>query len=171
MAIKVIGGQRELHPKHLFIVDIDGFDDLGFQKCSELSYETAKIEYWEGGSNIPWKVPGRVTMTDVTLERGTSSDYEFYNWAVAAARASVGQFPTRGDGLILSDSPGGDWRRDATIIQLDRDADSEVRGWDLKNAWVQKFVAGDWDNTADEVVIEQLTLTFDFFSVNPDAPQ
>ncbi|HBQ18605.1 MAG TPA: phage tail protein, partial [Myxococcales bacterium] len=30
-------------------------------------------------------------------------------------------------------------------------------------AWPVKFVAGEWDNDSDEVVIESVTLTYDWF--------
>ena len=40
-----------------------------------------------------------------------------------------------------------------------------LRRWTLTRAWPVKFVAGDWDNDADEIVIESVTLTFDFFQL------
>ncbi len=46
-----------------------GVGSAGFAKCSELSAEVAKVEYHEGGSLIPFKSPGRLTFSDVTLER------------------------------------------------------------------------------------------------------
>ena len=166
--IRVLGDQRQLFPKHQFIVKIhQGGISAGFQKCSELSSEVAKIEYHEGGSQIPWKIPGRVTMTDITLERGASSSSLFYDWMISVANASVNvqtgaQPTTRGWGQITPY-----YMRDLTIIQLDRDGliANSPRKWFCKNAWVQKFTAGDWDNTADEVVIEALTLTFDWFRI------
>jgi len=159
--VKLLGGQRELHPKHQFLVQIPGGWSAGFQKCSELSTEIAKIEYYEGGSMIPWKVPGRVSFADVTLERGTSSSLKFYEWMLQVANATVGTFPTRGFGLQTPT-----YMKDVKIIQLDRDGlvAGSPRIWRVTNAWVQKYMAGDWDNTADEVVIESLTLTFDHFS-------
>jgi phage tail-like protein len=160
--VKILGKQRELFPKHQFLVEVRDGWWAGFQKCSELSYEVAKIEYWEGGSVIPWKVPGRATMTDVTLERGASTSRKFYDWALQVVNASVGGFnkATRGVG-----SNHSVYLEDVDIIQLDRDGVSEKRVWTLFNVWVQKFIAGDWDNTADEVVIEQLILTYDWFEI------
>jgi cytochrome c oxidase assembly protein Cox11 len=35
----------------------------------------------------------------------------------------------------------------------------------LSRAWPVTFVAGDWDNEADENVIESITLTYDFFEL------
>lgn len=158
--VKLLGSQRELFPKHQFLVKVENGWDAGFSTCSELSYEVAKIEYFEGGSIIPWKVPGRATVTDVTLERGASTSVQFYNWAISVANATVGGKPTRGRGDLTPY-----YMKDIKIIQLDRDGvvANAKRVWRLHNAWVQKFVAGDWDNNSDEVVIESLTLTFDFF--------
>lgn len=38
-----------------------------------------------------------------------------------------------------------------------------LRRWSFSRAWPVKFVAGDWDNEADESVIESVTLPHDFF--------
>jgi hypothetical protein len=49
-------------------------------------------------------------------------------------------------------------------VQQDRDG-TTLRRWSLSRTWPVKFVAGDWDNEADENVIESVTLTFDFFEL------
>lgn len=156
--VKIIGKVRELFPKHLFQVQVAQGWHAGFQKCSELSEEFAKIEYWEGGSIIPWKVPGRMTIADITLERGACTSKEFYNWARYTGNAAISAFPRRGAGEPSSAL----YTKDVDVNQLRRDG-AVIAKWRCYNAWPQKFVAGDWDNTADEVVIEQLVLTFDFF--------
>ena len=51
-----------------------------------------------------------------------------------------------------------------TTGQQDRDG-TTLRRWSLSRAWPVKFVAGDWDNEADENVIESVTLTYDFFEL------
>ncbi|MEO1336864.1 MAG: phage tail protein, partial [Myxococcota bacterium] len=70
----VIGTPRTFHSRWKFIVDIDDIAHAGFQKCSELSVEIANVQYYEGGSLIPNKSPGRLTFADVTLERGATKD-------------------------------------------------------------------------------------------------
>jgi phage tail-like protein len=170
MGIRVLGGQRELQAKHLFLVEIEGIGDAAFQKCSELSMENQEILYPEGGSSIPWKMPGHVTVTDITLERGTSSSREFYDWAQLVNAAGVGAntggtgVPTRGAGVVLSET--GSWAYDGSIHQLDRDGETILKTWDISQAWPKKFVAADgWDATVDEVVMEQLVLAMDFFEL------
>lgn len=154
-----IGTVRSFHKKFKFVVEIDGIQSnvtgggTGFQKCSELSVEVAKVEYSEGGSLIPDKSPGRLTFADVTLERGATSSQEMYDWFKSVADAASNK------GLL-----DANYKRQVDIVQQDRDG-STLRRWRLYNAWPMKFVAGDWDNEADENVIEQVVLTYDFFEL------
>lgn len=148
---KVIGKGRSYHKKFKFIVELDGFGSSAWQKCGELSAEVAKIEQWEGGSLTPNKSPGRVTFSDVSLDRGATEDEDCYTWfsEVADTVANAG---------LIDD----EYKRSGDIVQQDRDG-SSLRRWRLTNAWPIKFVAGEWDNTADENVMESLTLTYDNF--------
>jgi phage tail-like protein len=125
--------------------------------------EHAEITYAEGGSSIPWKMPGKQTFADLTLERGTSSDESFYTWAKQTSDASshgMGAL-SRGKGNV-----GGSWVRQGLLFQLDRDASTILRRWRIVNAWCKKIVASDgWDATSDEVVMESLILAYDWFEL------
>jgi len=147
----IIGTPRSFFKRFSFVVEAE-LDNAGFQKCSELSVEVANIEYHEGGSLIPNKSPGRMKFSDVTLERGATRDLDLLNWfsQVANAAANTGLVEPR-------------FKRDIDIVQLDRDG-TTLRRWTLSNAWPIKFVAGAWDNESDELVIESVTLTYDFFT-------
>ena len=74
------GSPRSFHKKFKFLFEIDGFGFFGFQKCSELSAEIAKIEYYEGGALLPDKSPGRVKVADVTIERAATTDNDLWLW-------------------------------------------------------------------------------------------
>jgi phage tail-like protein len=147
----VIGTPRTFHKRFKFIVEVDGFSSAGFQKCSELSVEVANVEYHEGGSLIPNKSPGRLKFADVTLDRGATKDHDLFDWMeqVADAAANAGLVEPK-------------FRRSLDIVQQDRDG-ATLRRWSLSGAWPVKFVAGAWDNEADENVIESVALTYDFF--------
>jgi len=151
--MSVIGTPRTFHKKFKFIVEIDGIAAAGFQKCSELSVEVANVEYYEGGALIPQKSPGRLKFADVTLERGATSDEDLFEWLSEVADAAANA------GLVEPD-----FKRNLDIVQQDRDG-STLRRWRLTGAWPVKFVAGEWDNNADENVIESVTLTYDFFTL------
>jgi phage tail-like protein len=151
--VPIIGNPRSFFKKFRYISEWDGLGYSGWSKCSELSAEVANVQYFEGGSLIPNKSPGRLTFSDVTLERGATVDRDLFLWFqdVANAAANTG----------LNDV---DYKRSGDIVQLDRDG-STLRRWSLTGAWPTKFVAGEWDNDSDENVIESLTLTYDFFDL------
>ena len=149
----IFGTPRSFHKKFKFIVEIDNVQSAAFQKCSELSAEIAKIEYSEGGTLLPDKSPGRITVEDITLERGATADNDLWFWFKQVADM------VKNAGAV---EPG--FKRTMDIVQLDRDG-SELRRWTVEGAWPTKFVAGDWDNEADENVIESVTLAYDFFEL------
>lgn len=149
----IIGNPRSFHKKFKFVFEIDDVGHAGFQKCSELSVEIAKVEYFEGGTLIPNKSPGRLTFSDVTLERGATQDHELFDW--------FGDVALTSSGLGLTDPY---YKRNGDVVQQDRDG-TTLRRWSLSQAWPTKFVAGEWDNESDENVIEQVTLTYDFFEL------
>lgn len=148
---------RTFHHKYKFLVEIEGIRSAAFSKCSELEAEIAKIEHYEGGALRPHKMPGRVTVPDITLERGACVDNDLYKWfkETVDLKRQIGKKDV-GHGQV------GGFRRNFRIIQLDRD-DSELRSWIVAGAWPDKMTAGDWDNDADEVVIEKITLSIDWF--------
>ena len=149
----IVGAPRSFHKKFRFVVQIDGVTHAGFQKCSELSVEVANVQYFEGGSLIPHKSPGRLSFADVTLSRGATRDRQLFDWLQDVAVTSSGR------GLL-----DHRYKRNLDIVQQDRDG-STLRRWSLTGAWPVKFVAGEWDNESDENVIESVTLTYDFFEL------
>jgi phage tail-like protein len=150
------GKPRTFDKKFKFVVEIDGVGWAGFQKASELSAEVAEIVYHEGGSLLAHKDPGRVTISDVTLMRGATRDEDLWNWFKQVVdQTASGGGGAGGEGAGVVDP---DFRRNAEIVQLNRDG-TELRRWPLEGCWPKKFVAGDWDNEADENVIEQVTLS------------
>jgi len=148
----VAGAPRVFEDKFSFIVEIDGVAHAGFQKCSELSYEIDKVEYREGGRKHAFKSPGLVNFSDITLERGAvADDSDLHDWGEQCASIVAEA------GVIEPE-----FRRTLDIVVKDRDG-TPLKRWRLTDAWVQKFVAGEWDNDASEKTIEQIVITYDSF--------
>lgn len=147
----ILGTPVDHHHKYNFVVEIDDFARAAFTKCSALDAEIAKVETWEGGALTAQKEPGRVTFSDITLERGTTDDQDCYVWFKEVVQAH------KNTGLV---SPG--YQKNVDIVAKNR-AGVEIRRWTLEESWPCKFVAGEWDNEADEATIEMLTLTFRLF--------
>src|SRR5579862_8356039 len=151
------GISKNLDHQHLFVIEIDGFKSAAFSECSELSAEIGKVEHYEGGSVLPNKSPGLLKVADITLKRGVSSDSDFFLWfssVIAMVAAGVGS-----SAIGLAD---GRYKRNFDIVQLDRDG-TELKRWTNYGWWPIKGVFGKWDAKAEEVVIEELTLTGDYF--------
>jgi len=154
MPAVVVGTPRSFWNRFKFLVEIGGITYAGFQKCSELSKELARIDHWEGGRSTAHKSPGRLTIPSITLERGATVDLELYQWFEQTMDASVGL------GVGAQDPF---YKRELDIVQLERD-DSVVQRFHAKGAWPEKFVAGAWDNTSDEKVMTSVTLAIDDFT-------
>ena len=149
----ILGTPRSFHKRYAFLVEVADLGRSAFSRCSELSVEAAVVKHYEGGRLIPHKSPGRLEFSDVTLERGATRDLELFTWFQDVVRMR--------SGIGLVDPL---YKRTADIVQQERDG-SVLRRWRLFGAWPMKFVAGEWDNDSDEVVIESLTLTYDYFDV------
>ena len=147
------GEPLDFYEKFNFVVEIDGFRVSGFNACSELSVEVGKVELREGGRSIPHKKPGLQNFTDVTLSRGASDDRDAYTWMEQVAKMSTG-----------TGKVGDEYKRELDIVQIDRNG-AERRRWTLTKAFPLKFVAGEWDGTAEESAMESLTLTYDSFKI------
>jgi phage tail-like protein len=149
----IIGSPRSFHHKSCFVVEIPGVGSASFASCGELSVEAAVVTHWEGGALVAYKAPGRLTFSDVDLQRGATKDRDLYDWFLEVANAASGR------GLV-----DAAYKRSVDIVQLDRDGET-LRRWTLFNAWPSKFVAGEWDNDSDDVVIESVTLVYDYFTL------
>lgn len=147
----MFGTGRSFFKKFKFVVEIDGFQSFGFQKCSELEVEIAIIEQWEGGSLTPNKSPGRAKFSNLTLERGATKDLDMFTWVKQVI-----------DYIANTGAIDDEYKRNIDVVQQDRDG-SELRRWNVTGAWPTKFTAGAWDNDADENVIEKLELAIDGF--------
>jgi phage tail-like protein len=133
-----------------FTVSIPGLSLAKFRSCSEVSAEIAKSEIWHGGSPIPFKAPARVTMSDVTLERGAISDGSMFAWY---ADTVLG---------LTTGATAEAFKRPVNILERDRNG-RVLNVWNLVGAWPTKYMPGEYNNESDDFLIESITLTYDFF--------
>lgn len=147
----VVGKARKYHKKFKFLIEIDGFASFKFTKASEIKGTAATVEASEGGDLFPQKDAGRVTFPPVTFERGAGDDEDMWNWWKEVCDAA------RNAGLT-----DDEYKRTIDVVQLDRNGD-ELRRWTLYEAFPKEFTAGEWDNNADENVVEMLQLEYRYF--------
>lgn len=130
--------------KFKFRVTVPGLPSgIGFQKCSGLSLEVGVTEYEEGGYSYTHKLPGKVKVGEVTLERGAYADTSFAD-------------------LIKSTMMNEDMRNTIIISLCDRFGNAQ-RTWKLAEAWVSKWEGSDLDATSEDVAIEKITIQHEYF--------
>jgi len=118
-----------------FSVEIDMIQEATFTEASGLEAELDIFEYQEGGNNLfTHKLPGRVKYPNVTLKRGVTTSNDLWMWF------EMGTF-----GKIN--------RRNISIVLYDQDG-SEVRRWNLINAYPIKWTGPSFDASAKAVSIE-----------------
>lgn len=147
----IVGKPKHFHRKAKFQLELGDMGTMSFQSCSELKVEHTKIEYKEGGMVIPYKEPGSVSFSDLTIERAVTSDKRLYEWFVSTTNAAAHKG-------LYSDA----YKLDGALVQYDRDNET-LRTWELHGMWPLSFSGGAWDNNSDEFVMEQVVLCYDYF--------
>lgn len=147
----VKGSPRSYHKKYKFIIEANGIECAEFEKCSKLEAEIAAAERNEGGRAVPRKNLGRVKVSDLTLSRGASKDKDLYNWFKLA-------IDMVGDTGLKDD----EYKKDLDIVVQDRDG-STIGRWRCYNCQPQKFSPGEWDNTSDDDLMEEITIALESF--------
>jgi phage tail-like protein len=140
---------RELFQKFLFTVHdaSGGIRTSKYQRASGLETVIGVAEYSEGGAFAPMKEPGRLAFGNITLERGISEDSDFYNWMNEVANMLT-HMPEGAGSLTL------DVLRDLYILQRDRTQKARIQ-YPLAACFPARFKPGEWDNTSDDVQVEE----------------
>jgi len=125
------------YPNFNFLVELDGIIRAAFHKCSGFDSSVDVIEYNEGGSLSPIKLPGMVKYANIVLEWGMT-DMQLYNWHLAAVQGTV-------------------QLKNGSIILLDR-AGNQVGRWDFTQAWPNKCSYSELSAQANEVFFEKLEI-------------
>ncbi len=111
---------------------------IGFQKVGGMSKEIAVIEYLENMFEHAHKLPGRESIGELTLERGMYADKAFQTMYEEFFKTTHTRF-------------------DMTITIKNRFG-AIARTFSFSECWCSKFEVSDLDSTADDVLIETLTL-------------
>lgn len=116
---------------------------IGFQKVSGLSREYAVVEYLESMYDHAHKLPGRESVGEVTFERGMFADgyvQQLYE-------------------TVINNNDA----RTTVVIQICDRFGNIRREFQLAECWFSKYEIGDLDATSDDVIIETLTMQFEYF--------
>ena len=128
----------------MFKVSIpDSGIEMGFQKVSGLNREMAVVEYFESMYEHAYKLAGREKVGDVTFERGMYADDKMEQ---------------------LFDRIVNDVTSRCTVVINIMDRVGNIRRtFTCAECWFSKYECGDLDSGSDDVIIETVTMTFEYF--------
>ncbi len=126
-----------------FQVEVNGQSIGDFSEVSGLGMEVSQAEYRSGadGANSVRKLTGITKYTNVTLKRGVTKDFTFFNW-------------------VKNTRDGVQDRRTVEIVLRNEAGQSVVR-WKLSNAWPVKWTGPSFNAKGDEVALESLELSYE----------
>lgn len=128
----------------MFRVSIPGLPTgVGFQKVGGLSREVEVVEYLENMYDHSHKLPGRETVGDVTFERGMYADDYLQG--------------------IYEKVFNNNTVRNTVVIQVCDRFGKIRREFKCAEAWFSKYECADLDATSSDVIIETLTMAFEYF--------
>lgn len=128
----------------MFRVSIPGLPTgVGFQKVGGLSREVEVVEYLENMYDHTHKLPGRETVSDVTFERGMYADNYLQG--------------------IYEKVFNNNTVRNTVVIQICDRFGKIRREFKCAEAWFSKYECADLDATSSDVIIETLTMAFEYF--------
>lgn len=132
-----------------FEVSIVGIPQaIQFQSVTGLEKTIEEIEYREGSDKlVVRKYPGQASISNVTFERGFSSDSDLIEWINASYN------PNLAANAITTDAPST--MRDVAIKIKDRNNIIQ-REIILKDCFVVSRQIGDLDATGNEILLETL---------------
>jgi phage tail-like protein len=135
-----VPARRDPFKNYSFLVEIDGIASSAFKSVTGLAAEAEVIEYREGSDPVSSsrKLPGRVRYPNVRLSRGLTTSRDLWDWWETVVNGTVE-------------------RRNVAITLLD-DSRTPVLRWLLREAWVAKFEAPEFDASKNEVAIETIEL-------------
>jgi phage tail-like protein len=145
-------GLKDPHVVHHFALEIQGDVKGTFQECSGIETTTEVIEHREqdiGGKQQITKIPGQLKVGDITLKRGVTDDNFLYEWRQKVL-----------DGQIIAA------RTDGSIILQDS-MDQQIARFNFRRAWPSKYKSGDFKATANDIMVEEVTLALEWIERAP----
>ncbi len=129
-----------------FFVEIDGVDQGGFTECTGLQAEVEVADVQEGGNNgYIHKLPGRTKFTNVVLKYGVTDSSDLWEWFQGVTRGDVE-------------------RKDVSVVLYDSEQ-TEVRRWNLREAFPSKWIGPAFNADKQAVAIETLEIAHHGFEV------
>ncbi len=147
--------------ERLAVISRSGFSAVSLPKAT-----IGEITYRENIDNLrSVKIAGLAKYEPITLSRGVTKNGDLYDWyrLVNNESALLSVASELSKDSVLSPAQSDNYRKDVIIEVLNRSGEP-VKAWYLFNAWPSGYIPGnDLDASAEEKLVETLTLTYEHF--------
>jgi phage tail-like protein len=135
------GGRVDPYRAHNFLIEIGGITRAGFRELSGAENGQEMVPYREGNAKDLGvaKLPGLATYSNLTLRWGITTDPDIWAWRKSALEGNVE-------------------RKNLSIVLLGEDG-TEVKRWNVFEAWCSKLTMPSLNATGNEVAIETMEIT------------
>jgi phage tail-like protein len=139
------GSREDPLRNYLWEITLGGILAGQFITCRGLEVRVDAIPFWEGGDLVERKVPGRVSVGTVTLEKGItkSTASALWSWMKSVTETP----PVK--------------RQTVMLKMLDTNGTSEVMTFVLYEAWPSAWRAAPLDAASSTIAIQHLELTYE----------
>ena len=127
-----------------FAIEFQGKVTGAFRECSGLGSSNEVILHKasnEKGQIVIKKIPGNLTINDITLRQGITDDMDMWNWRKQVEDGKVNEA-----------------RKNGSVVLYSHDG-KEIARWNFVNAWPSKISGPNVNAGTNEVAIEELQLT------------
>jgi len=144
--------ERYPYPSYNFKVSVTNVDtgetvSGAFSEASGLTVDVQPIEYRDGTDDTTVrKVRGLRKLSNITLKRGITGHFGFWQWVLAGVEGDV----DRQQGYIA-------------LLNEDR---VEVMRWNFKQAWPTKYTGPSLNAKNNEIAMETLELAIEDLRIN-----
>ncbi len=121
-----------------FLIEISGVQAGYFKSMSGLASKQDMIEYRYGGDRTVRRKPGRVSFTNLVLEKGFTTDSALFDWRKEIAE-------------------GEKTKQDVSVIVLDHDGSEQVR-YNCYKCWPVSWEGPSLVAGAGETAVEKVEL-------------
>lgn len=134
-----------LIPAFSFRVSFSGgieLDNIPFAEVSGIRVELPYEEVWDGGvNNVSYKLPKQIKLDNLVLKRGAIPHPDkFVEWCEKAI-------------YYFDFNP-------CSVSVMLVDGDTQIKGWEFKNAYPVKFETSTLDAVKNEIVVETVELVY-----------
>lgn len=126
-----------------FKIEIEGIGTAQFVEIGGLAVNVARIPFRAGGEGqVVHYLPGQIELAPLVCRYGVTASPNLWLWMQASMRGQV-------------------VRKNISVLYLDADGTTELKRYNLFDAWPCQWNASEMHSLENQVAIESLTITYE----------